>query len=235
MDLDLPTQFGAVTREVLERDHEGTPHRLVVATRSYPAPVDDVWDALTNPERIPRWFLPVSGDLRLGGRYQLEGNAGGTITGCKPPRHLAVTWEFGGQVSWLEVHLDEDGDGATTLRLEHLVPTDDHWRRYGPGAVGIGWDLTLLGLADHLAGAERPDVELATRPEGLDYMRRSGDAWRDAHLAAGIDPEDDVHRQAAAATAAFTGEAGPEGPGDGSTGGAEGADSPDASGAPGGA
>ena len=33
------------------------------------AAIDDVWDACTNPERIPRWFLPVSGDLRLGGRY----------------------------------------------------------------------------------------------------------------------------------------------------------------------
>ena len=47
-----------------------------------------LWDACTNAERIPRWFLPVSGDLRLGGRYQLEGNAGGTIERCDPPRSL---------------------------------------------------------------------------------------------------------------------------------------------------
>lgn len=39
-----------------------------------------MWDACTDPERIPRWFLPISGDLRLNGRYQLEGNAGGAIT-----------------------------------------------------------------------------------------------------------------------------------------------------------
>src|SRR5882724_8555264 len=29
------------------------------------------WDAMTNAERIPRWFLPISADLRLSGRYQL--------------------------------------------------------------------------------------------------------------------------------------------------------------------
>ncbi len=51
---------------------------MVVARRRYAGAVDEVWDALTNPERIPRWFLPISGELRLGGRYQLTGNAGGT-------------------------------------------------------------------------------------------------------------------------------------------------------------
>jgi hypothetical protein len=52
--------------------------------------VEDVWDAITSAERIPRRFLPVSGDLRLG-RYQLQGNAGGEITGCNPPRHLRLS------------------------------------------------------------------------------------------------------------------------------------------------
>jgi uncharacterized protein YndB with AHSA1/START domain len=211
MDIDPLAQLGAITRAVSERDHEGSPHRLVVASRTYPSPVDDVWDALTNPERIPRWFLPVSGDLRAGGTYQLEGNAGGTITECKPPRHLALTWEFGGQVSWLDVHLDEDGDDATSLRLEHLLPMDDHWRQYGPGAVGVGWDLTLLGLAAHLAGDEISEDDLNGTPVGLATTRGSGDGWRDAHLASGVDPEDEVRRQAAAATAAFLGEEPPEG------------------------
>ena len=205
MNVDPTAAIGAVTREVTERDHEGVPHHLVVASRSYPTDVDDLWDAVTNPDRIPRWFLPVSGNLELGGKYQLEGNAGGTITTCKAPRHLAVTWEFGGEMSWLDVHLDEDGPDAATLRLEHLVPDDDHWRQFGPGAVGVGWDLTLLGLADHLAGAERPEAELTATPEGLDVMRRSTDGWRDAHLASGGTPAD-VERQAAATHAAYRGE-----------------------------
>ena len=57
-------------------------------TRSYATTVEDLWDAATSKERIPRWFLPVSGRLELGGRYQLEGNAGGTIRHCERPSYL---------------------------------------------------------------------------------------------------------------------------------------------------
>jgi len=99
MQIDIPSYIGAVVRRVEDREQEGTPVRVVVATRRYDTDIDDLWDALTNAERIPRWFLPVSGELRLGGRYQLEGNAGGTIKVCEPPHSLAVTWEFGGGMS----------------------------------------------------------------------------------------------------------------------------------------
>jgi hypothetical protein len=34
---------------------------------------------------LRRRFPPVSGDLRLGGKYQLGGNAGGEILACEPP------------------------------------------------------------------------------------------------------------------------------------------------------
>ena len=99
MSYDIVRYIGAVTREVDSREHEGRAARVVVATRTYDTSVEDVWDALTSAERIPRWFLPVSGDLRLGGRYELKGNAGGKILRCDPPHHLAVTWEYGGDVS----------------------------------------------------------------------------------------------------------------------------------------
>ena len=55
------------------------PVRVAVARRTYPTDQADLWDCLTNAERIPRWFLPVSGELVEGGRYQTEGNAGGVI------------------------------------------------------------------------------------------------------------------------------------------------------------
>jgi uncharacterized protein YndB with AHSA1/START domain len=105
MKIDVASQIGAVTREVSSRQHNGRPARVVVASRTYNTKMEDVWDAITNAERIPRWFLPVSGELRVGGRYQLEGNAGGEITRCEPPRHLALTWEYGGDVSWVNVQL----------------------------------------------------------------------------------------------------------------------------------
>ena len=94
--------------------------------------------ALTNAGRIPRWFLPVSGNLRVGGRYQLEGNASGVVERCEEPESFAVTWEFGGALSWLEITLTPDGE-RTTLELAHEAPVDpERWAQYGPSAVGIG-------------------------------------------------------------------------------------------------
>ena len=43
------------------------------------APVEEVWDALTDPDRIRRWMMPITGELKVGGSFQLEGNAGGEI------------------------------------------------------------------------------------------------------------------------------------------------------------
>ena len=134
--------------------------RVVTLGQAYPDPIEDVWDACTNPERIPRWFMPISGDLQVGGHYQLEGNAGGTVERCDPPKSFAVTWEFGGEVSWVEVRLSPTPEGGTYFQLEHIAHVDDErWGEFGPGAVGVGWDLGLLGLATHLAtgAAVAPD------------------------------------------------------------------------------
>ena len=52
------------------------PAGAVTLSRGCGTTVDDLWDAVTNRQRIPRWFLPVHGDLEPGGRYRLEGKAG---------------------------------------------------------------------------------------------------------------------------------------------------------------
>jgi uncharacterized protein YndB with AHSA1/START domain len=189
------------------RDHEGKPARIVVAARTYATDREDLWDALTNRERIPRWFLPIEGDLKLGGRYQLRGNAGGTITRCDAPSALDVTWEFGGRMSWVTVRLDPEGK-RTRLTLEHIVRVSDvdaHWARYGPGAVGVGWDLTLHGLELHLKGGGAVDHSKAhawvASEEGKAFMRTSAEAWAEAHILAGEDPE--VANGMARRTAAF--------------------------------
>jgi uncharacterized protein YndB with AHSA1/START domain len=201
-------QIGAVTREITDTEREGQPARALVATQTYEAGIDDVWDALTNAERIPRWFLPVSGDLRLGGRYQLEGNAGGEILECESPRRLALTWEYGGQVSWLTVRLTDPEPGVTTLELEHVAHVDDErWREYGPGAVGVGWDSGLLGLANHLRGAGPIDPQEAmawlASDEGKEFVTRSSDGWCSASIAAGTD-EAEARAAADRTTAAYT-------------------------------
>ncbi|HZZ34374.1 MAG TPA: SRPBCC family protein, partial [Caulobacteraceae bacterium] len=158
MDVEVENLVGAVVRTVEKREHLGKPARVVVANVTYDTDIDDLWDAITNAERIPRWFLPVTGDLRLGGRYQLQGNAGGVITECEAPRRLAMTWEFGGGVTWLNVTLAPEGDGRATLTLEHIAEvTDEIWNQFGPGAVGVGWDLALRALRTHIATGQPVD------------------------------------------------------------------------------
>lgn len=160
--IEVEEQINAAERRVRSRTFDAGEARTVVISRTYDAALEDVWDACTNPERIPRWFLPVSGELRAGGRYQLEGNAGGEIERCDPPHGFAATWEFGGNVSWIELRLSDADGGRTRFELEHIAPGDDeHWAQFGPGAVGVGWELALLGLARHFASGDAVDPAAA--------------------------------------------------------------------------
>jgi uncharacterized protein YndB with AHSA1/START domain len=180
-----------VARDVSSRNQDGKDVRTVTASRTYATTPADLWDALTTAERLPRWFLPISGELRKGGRYQLQGNAGGDILVCEPPRHLKVTWEFGGAVSWLELRIAKDGPGSR-LTLEHTMVPDDHWKQFGPGATGVGWDLALVGLAQHLGGLMAgPDagMEWMGSENGKAFIRESSEAWGAAAIAGGEDAD----------------------------------------------
>ena len=153
----------------------------------------------------------MRGDLCLGGHYQFEGNAGGEIVACEPPEQFKVTWGMHGQFSWLTITLAEQGSDRTLLRLEHVahVP-DDMWSEYGPGAVGVGWDGGLLGLAFlYLSGTGEVTPETAAEwqvgEEGQRYTRQSSAAWADAAIADGTDPEQ-AHAAAAKTTAFYLGE-----------------------------
>jgi uncharacterized protein YndB with AHSA1/START domain len=210
MEIDIERIFGAVKREVSTREHEGHTARVANAARTYDTDIEDLWDALTTRERIPRWFLPVTGDLRLGGRYQLEGNAGGVITACEPPRHLAATWEYGDEVSWITVTLSPTGDGRAYLALEHVAYVDDErWEQYGPGAVGVGWDLALVGLDLHIASKAAVDpaaVAVWTESDaGRRFITYCSDDWGRASINAGT-PQQKALAAASRTTAFYTGE-----------------------------
>ncbi|MEV7095781.1 SRPBCC family protein [Amycolatopsis sp. NPDC051045] len=191
--IDVSHQISAVRRTLGDRVLEGKEARVLTISQVYDTDADDLWDACTNPERIPRWFLPVTGELKVGGHYQFEGNAGGTVERCDPPHSFAATWEFGGAVSWIEVRLTPEGEG-TRFELEHVAHVDERWDEFGPGAVGIGWDGALVGLVLHLASpgtAVDPEAAMAwmMSPEGIRFMTASNEAWYEADVAAGADPE----------------------------------------------
>ena len=207
--IDVTQQINdGVRRQVGVRTLEAGQARTVTISQSYRATTEEVWDACTNPERIARWFLPISGELRVGGRYQIQGNASGTIERCDPPKSFAATWEYGGSTSWIEVRLMTEPEERTRLVLEHIAHvTDEQWAEFGPGAVGVGWDMGIMGLARHLSsGAAVNPSESAkwmASDEGRQFMTLSSQRWCDANIASGTEA---AEAQAAAdrTTAAYT-------------------------------
>ena len=208
MECDAESHLSAVERSVSFPERDGKSASAVSLARTFGVTAADLWDAVTNKERLPRWFTGVSGGLELGGRYQVEGNASGTVTACEPLAHFALTWEFGGDVSWVAVRLADAGADGVRLTLTHTALLSPHWDAYGPGAVGVGWEMAFLGLALHIADPAWPkpdEMEFATSTDGKAFITGSSDGWGQAAIASGTDPA--AARAAAKQTTAFyTGE-----------------------------
>ncbi len=198
MNIDIAAHLGAVARVVEDRVQDGQPVRVVIASRAYDTTIDDLWEALTTPERLVRWFAQVDGELRLGGKFQVKNNASGTITACIPQRSFSATWEFGGSVSWVNVALASTHDGGAHLTLEHLCPLNPHWDKFGPGAVGIGWELGLLGLGMHLRSQAVRDTfdehAFGVSEEGKDFVSQTGAGWIAADIKGGEDAAEATKR-----------------------------------------
>ncbi len=155
----MTTTFGTVRRsgERFDLDFE----------RVYATTVEDVWSAMTDPERLARWMGRYTGDLRLGGRWDALNDDGsvyssGTVTACDPPRSYTTGWEYEGEPdSTLTIVVGEHPDGAVlTLRHEGLVDLE----------YGAGWQTYL----------ERLDEALPVAPSSsVDPDRRPGVAWEE--------------------------------------------------------
>jgi uncharacterized protein YndB with AHSA1/START domain len=207
--IEVDRGISAVRRQVGARVVEAGEARTVTISRTYDTDIGDLWDACTNPERIPRWFLPVSGDLRVGGHYQLEGNAGGTVQTCDRPHGFTATWEHAGVVSWIAIRLAAESESRTRFELEHtMLADDDTWARFGPGAVGVGWDLAVLGLGLHVATQSDVDagafMAWSASDEGTTYMTACSAGWGEADIEAGADRAD-AERMATATAGFYTG------------------------------
>ena len=131
------------------------------------------------------------------------------IETCERPSYLAVTWEFGGQVSWVEVRIAADGADRARLTLTHTAHLSEHWKEYGPGATGVGWELGLMALTLHLAQPSAPRLDeeaFGASPEGKALITGSSEDWGKAAIAAGTDAEAAL-AAAGRTTAFYTGEA----------------------------
>ena len=201
--------FDNVERRVVSMDWQGKPARAVVSHRNYATNIEDLWDAIVTPERLESWFLPITGDLREGGHYQLKGNAGGKIIQCDAPTLLAITWELNGGIGWLNVKLSVVETELTRLTLEHIAHEEADflafWDQFGPGALGVGWDLGVYGLTEHLAAESeslaRDEEAWMKTEEGRDFVSASSDAWVAVAVAFGTDAQ--MARDAGERTVAF--------------------------------
>ena len=150
------TSLTAVERSMGNREPsaEGAA-RTAVLKRRYNASVDDVWDAITTPDRINRFFLPVSGDFQVGGSYAFEGQASGEILACDAPHLLRLQWTPPGDRGYsdqVEIRLTADGPDATWLELEHASVADVFRNDPDTGCygVGTGWEGPLHYLGEYL-------------------------------------------------------------------------------------
>jgi uncharacterized protein YndB with AHSA1/START domain len=118
------TTFAEPTPELRRRPLPRGEARVAVFQRVYDAPIEDVWDACTNPDRLRRWYVPVSGDLRLGGKFAQAGMGSGTIARCEAPHRLTLDLSDG--VDEIDLRLSTNESGATVLELQHATTCDQH-------------------------------------------------------------------------------------------------------------
>ncbi|PZF97726.1 SRPBCC family protein [Micromonospora endophytica] len=197
--IDIINQINATHREIGNQAVATGAGRSLLLRRTYGAPIEDVWSACTDPERLSRWLGPIEGDLRVGGRFQLKNNAGGEILRCEQPHLIKVTWVLGeGMPTEVEVRLTPSDDGRTIFELEHASPAeivDQLVNTYGPGGtigIGGGWDLTLIALDMFLNGVSFDCATWEDTPEAKEFAARSCHAWGPVIQAAWETSDDDI-------------------------------------------
>lgn len=131
----------------LERTTDGGVIRF---ERTLPYPIEQVWDAITEPARLADWWLPfdadITVDLREGGQMVFAGRGDEpftmtfTIQRVEPPTLLQHTHADPG--SYLRWEL-EAVDAGCVLRLSHFV-TDPDTAVERCYVVGLHTSLTRL-------------------------------------------------------------------------------------------
>ena len=120
--------------------------------------IDDLWSALTDPDRLSRWLGEIKGDLRSGGEFRAHYFASGwegtgRIESCEPPHRLLISTTSPDEPEGrIEVMLTPDGEHTV------LVIEDRGLRLDQIAAYGAGNQIHVEHLAAYLAGAELCDA-----------------------------------------------------------------------------
>lgn len=176
---DLAGWVAGTSRDVERRLVSGSERYAVILRRQYGVLAEEVWDACTSAARLAEWFLPISGELRLGGRYQFEGNAGGQILDCDRPRLVRVSWEYGDNpAQQLTLQVSQQPGAGAAVQLEHAGPAELAGVPEFAFGVGPGWDPALIALGTYL-DADMPDKSWwLESPEARELIERSVRAWQ---------------------------------------------------------
>ena len=119
----------------------------------YGTDIDDLWSAITEPDRLACWIATVQGDLRVGGVVQAQFTSAwegpGRIDVCEPPKHLAITMEPGtDDEAVIEAWLTSEGEQTRLVVEERGLPLDVLYQH------GAGWQAHIEDLERYLAGGQ---------------------------------------------------------------------------------
>ena len=154
---------------VLSRLPDG--RRAVRFERRYAASADDLWSALTEPDRLARWLDPVTGDLSVGGTVTVhvdDGDGSFQVAECAPPHRLVVRWVHApDRVSEVTASVAADGTGSR-LVLEHTLLAAASAAGY---AAGWHWHLRAL---DAVLRGQQPESWSSFDALYAEYERAAG-------------------------------------------------------------
>ena len=188
----VDSHLSAIKRHVHLVERDGKSAATVQLSRHFDVASQTLWHAITSQEEISKWFAPVSGDFKVGGSYAIEGNASGVIEACEPLAHVALTWEFAGDVSWVDLRLNNGSHSGSSFDLCHTSLLSPHWAQYGAGATGVGWELSFVGLYQYLVhpnDAKIDEEAFVASDAGKQFVRSSSQGWAEASILAGTTAE----------------------------------------------
>lgn len=134
---------------------------IVRMSTQFETRIKNLWSALTEPQRLARWYGNFVGEFHVGGTFTAfipsSGWDGqGRIEECNAPAHLTVTmWEKVGEEQGLTVDLVANDDHTNLVLEKHGIAPDLCW------AYGAGWQAHLEDLSAHLAGREKADLSVS--------------------------------------------------------------------------
>jgi uncharacterized protein YndB with AHSA1/START domain len=145
------TEQSTLVGSVRDDDGKGT----VRMEDRFATGIDDLWSAITDPQRLARWIGTVEGDLRVGGefraRFTSTWDGGGRVDACDPPRRLLVTLGDEDGETIVEAELTPDGEYTRLVVEERGFPLNV------VAAHGAGWQAHIEDLAAYLAGRPTSD------------------------------------------------------------------------------